>query len=193
MMIPPRMAGQNRSTRTDNFGSFYLPLPPGSYSIQEVDPASFATQALILAPTRELCLQITDDLNRFAKHMCGLNIVPIYGGASIINQIRQVASGAQIVVATPGRMLDMLNRKKVNVSAIRWLVLDEADEMLNMGFKEDLDAILAGTPADKRVLLFSATMPGEIEAIAKSTMRKPESITIGAKNVVRKSHRARIG
>ena len=163
-------------TGTGKTAAFGIPI------IQGVDPALSATQALILAPTRELCLQITDDLNHFARHISGLNIVPIYGGASIMTQIRQVASGAQIVIATPGRMLDMLNRKKVNVSAIRWLVLDEADEMLNMGFKEDLTAILAGTPADKRVLLFSATMPREIEAIAKGTMRNPESITIGSKN-----------
>lgn len=163
-------------TGTGKTAAFGIPI------IQEVDPASFATQALILAPTRELCLQITDDLNHLAKHIPGLNIVPIYGGASIMTQMRQVASGVQIVVATPGRMLDMLNRRKVNVSEIRWLVLDEADEMLNMGFKEDLTAILAGTPADKRVLLFSATMPGEIEAIAKGTMRNPESITVGSKN-----------
>ena len=148
-------------TGTGKTAAFGIPI------IQGVDPALSATQALILAPTRELCLQITDDLNHFARHISGLNIVPIYGGASIMTQIRQVASGAQIVIATPGRMLDMLNRKKVNVSAIRWLVLDEADEMLNMGFKEDLTAILAGTPSDKRVLLFSATMPREIEAIAK--------------------------
>jgi ATP-dependent RNA helicase DeaD len=163
-------------TGTGKTAAFGIPI------IQGVDPSSSATQALILAPTRELCLQITDDLNHFAKHIHGLNIVPIYGGASIMTQIRQVASGAQIVVATPGRMLDMLNRKKVNVSEIRWLILDEADEMLNMGFKEDLNAILAGTPADKRVLLFSATMPGEIEAIAKGTMHNPESITVGSKN-----------
>ena len=163
-------------TGTGKTAAFGIPI------IQSVDPKISATQALILAPTRELCLQITDDLNHFARHIHGLNIVPIYGGANIMTQMRQVASGAQIVVATPGRMLDMLNRKRVNVSEIRWLVLDEADEMLNMGFQEDLNAILAGTPDDKRVLLFSATMPREIEAIAKGYMRKPEAITIGAKN-----------
>ena len=140
------------------------------------------TQALILAPTRELCLQITDDLTQMAKYIDNLNVVPIYGGANIVTQIRQVASGAQIVVATPGRMLDMLNRKKVNVSAIRWLVLDEADEMLNMGFKEELNAVLASTPEEKRVLLFSATMPRGIEAIAHSYMKKPAEITVGGKN-----------
>jgi ATP-dependent RNA helicase DeaD len=163
-------------TGTGKTAAFGIPI------IQKVDPSSSKTQALILAPTRELCLQITDDLNHFAKHIHGLNIVPIYGGANILTQIKQISSGAQIIVATPGRMLDMLNRRKVNVSAINWLVLDEADEMLNMGFKEDLNAILSGTPDHKRVLLFSATMAGEIEAIAQGYMNRPVSITVGSKN-----------
>jgi len=163
-------------TGTGKTAAFGIPI------IQKVDPFSSKTQALILAPTRELCLQITDDLNHFAKHIHGLNIVPIYGGANILTQIRQISSGAQIIVATPGRMLDMLNRRKVDVSAINWLVLDEADEMLNMGFKEDLNAILSGTPDHKRVLLFSATMAREIEAIAQGYMNKPVSITVGSKN-----------
>jgi ATP-dependent RNA helicase DeaD len=163
-------------TGTGKTAAFGIPI------IQKVDQFSSKTQALILAPTRELCLQITDDLNHFAKHMGGLDIVPIYGGASILTQIAQVSSGAQIVVATPGRMLDMLKRRKVDVSAIRWLVLDEADEMLNMGFKEDLDAILSGTPDDKRVLLFSATMAKEIESIAQSYMNQPVAVTVGSKN-----------
>jgi ATP-dependent RNA helicase DeaD len=163
-------------TGTGKTAAFGIPI------IQQIDTSSTKTQALILAPTRELCLQITDDLNHFARHVEGLNIVPIYGGANILTQIRQVAAGAQIVVATPGRMLDMLKRKKVNVSAISWLVLDEADEMLDMGFKDDLNAILSGTPVEKRVLLFSATMPPEIESIARSYMKKPVEITVGAKN-----------
>ncbi|PKN69116.1 MAG: hypothetical protein CVU54_11425 [Deltaproteobacteria bacterium HGW-Deltaproteobacteria-12] len=163
-------------TGTGKTAAFGIPI------IQQIDTSSTKTQALILAPTRELCLQITDDLNHFAEHIEGLNIVPIYGGANILTQIRQVAAGAQIVVATPGRMLDMLKRKKVNVSAISWLVLDEADEMLDMGFKDDLNAILSGTPVEKRVLLFSATMPPEIESIARSYMKKPVEITVGAKN-----------
>ena len=163
-------------TGTGKTAAFGIPI------IQKVDPFSSKTQALILAPTRELCLQITDDLNHFAKHIHGLNIVPIYGGANILTQIKQISSGAQIIVATPGRMLDMLNRRKVDVSAINWLVLDEADEMLNMGFKEDLNAILSGTPDHKRVLLFSATMAREIEAIAQGYMNKPVSITVGSKN-----------
>jgi len=163
-------------TGTGKTAAFGIPI------IQTVDPRSSKTQALILAPTRELCLQITDDLNHFAMHMSGVNIVPIYGGASILTQIKQVSSGAQIIVATPGRMLDMLKRRKVDVSNIRWLVLDEADEMLNMGFKEDLNAILSGTPGKKRVLLFSATMAREIESIAQSYMNNPVAVTIGSKN-----------
>ncbi|MEE9910595.1 MAG: DEAD/DEAH box helicase [Deltaproteobacteria bacterium] len=163
-------------TGTGKTAAFGIPI------IQQIDMASKKTQALILAPTRELCLQITDDLTNMAKYIDNLNIVPIYGGANIVTQIHQVAAGAQIVVATPGRMLDMLNRKKVNVSAIRWLVLDEADEMLNMGFKEELNGVLASTPEEKRVLLFSATMPRGIEAIAHSYMKKPMEITVGARN-----------
>jgi ATP-dependent RNA helicase DeaD len=163
-------------TGTGKTAAFGIPI------IQKVDRSSSKTQALILAPTRELCMQITDDLMRFAKHLEGLNIAPVYGGASIYTQIKQISSGAQIVVATPGRMLDMLKRKKVDVSGIGWLVLDEADEMLNMGFKEDLNAILSGTPEGKRVLLFSATMAKEIESIARSYMKNPAAITVGAKN-----------
>ncbi|MEN6330919.1 MAG: DEAD/DEAH box helicase [Smithella sp.] len=163
-------------TGTGKTAAFGIPI------IQQIDPSSTSTQALILAPTRELCLQITEDLNHFSQYIEGVNIVPIYGGANILSQIKQVAAGAQIVVATPGRMLDMLKRKKVNVSAINWLVLDEADEMLDMGFKDDLNDILATTPRTKRVLLFSATMPGEIENIARSYMKKPMEITVGSKN-----------
>jgi len=163
-------------TGTGKTAAFGIPI------IDQINTASKQTQALILAPTRELCLQITDDLTQMAKYIDNLNIVPIYGGANIVTQIKQVASGAQIVVATPGRMLDMLNRKKVNVSGIKWLVLDEADEMLNMGFKEELNGVLASTPENKRVLLFSATMPRGIEAIAHSYMKKPMEITIGARN-----------
>lgn len=163
-------------TGTGKTAAFGIPI------IQQINTASRQTQALILAPTRELCLQITDDLTNMAKYIDNLNVVPIYGGANIVTQIRQVAAGAQIVVATPGRMLDMLNRKKVSVSAIQWLVLDEADEMLNMGFKEELGGVLASTPENKRVLLFSATMPRGIEAIAHSYMKKPMEITVGVRN-----------
>lgn len=163
-------------TGTGKTAAFGIPI------LSQINASSGQTQALILAPTRELCLQITDDLTQMAKYVENVNIVPVYGGANIVVQIRQVAAGAQIVVATPGRMLDMLKRKKVNVSAIRWLVLDEADEMLSMGFKEELDGVLASTPAEKRVLLFSATMPRGVEAIARSYMKKPVEITVGARN-----------
>ena len=163
-------------TGTGKTAAFGIPI------IQQINTASKQTQALILAPTRELCLQITDDLANMAKYIDNLNVVPIYGGANIVTQIHQVAAGAQIVVATPGRMLDMLKRKKVNVSGIKWLVLDEADEMLNMGFKEELNGVLASTPEDKRVMLFSATMPRGIEAIAHSYMKKPMEITVGDRN-----------
>jgi len=164
-------------TGTGKTAAYGIPI------IQQIDPSSSKTQALVLAPTRELCLQITDDLTHLAQHIDNLNIVAIYGGANIFTQIKQIGAGAQIVVATPGRMLDMLKRKKVNVSTISWLVLDEADEMLDMGFKDDLNAILSGTPDQKRVLLFSATMPREIEAIARSYMKKPKEITVGSKNM----------
>jgi len=164
-------------TGTGKTAAYGIPI------IQQIDPSSSKTQALVLAPTRELCLQITDDLTHFARHIDNLNVVAIYGGANIFTQIKQIGAGAQIVVATPGRMLDMLKRKKVNVSAINWLVLDEADEMLDMGFKDDSNAILTGTPDQKRVLLFSATMPREIEAIARSYMKKPKEITVGSKNM----------
>lgn len=163
-------------TGTGKTAAFGIPI------IQQIDPFSPLTQALILAPTRELCLQITDDLCHISKYIEGLSIVPIYGGANILSQIRQLAAGAQIIVATPGRMLDMLKRKKVDVSTVNFLVLDEADEMLDMGFKDDLNEILSGTPGEKRVLLFSATMPREIERIARSYMKKPVEITIGSKN-----------
>ncbi len=182
MQVIPFLLHQTRDlvtlahTGTGKTAAFGIPI------IQQIDTASRKTQALILAPTRELCLQITDDLTNIAKYISHLNIVPIYGGANIVTQIHQVAGGAQIVVATPGRMLDMLHRKKVDISAIRWLVLDEADEMLNMGFKEELNGVLASTPEDKRVLLFSATMPRGIEAIARSYMKKPMEITVGARN-----------
>ncbi len=163
-------------TGTGKTAAFGIPI------IQQVDPLSTSTQALILAPTRELCLQITDDLCNFSKYIEGMNIVPVYGGANILSQIKHLAAGAQIIVATPGRMLDLLKRKKVDVSVINWLVLDEADEMLDMGFQDDLNEILSGTPSEKRVLLFSATMPREIEIIARSYMKNPVEITIGSKN-----------
>jgi len=164
-------------TGTGKTAAFGLPL------VQTASEESTDTRALILSPTRELCVQIAKDLKSFARFKKFVRVVSIYGGASIDTQIKQLKRGAHIIVGTPGRMLDMINRGKVNVSGIEILVLDEADEMLNMGFKEELDAILENTPSSKRTLLFSATMSREVERIALNYMHDPIEITIGKKNV----------
>jgi ATP-dependent RNA helicase DeaD len=163
-------------TGTGKTAAFGLPMA------HLVDFRKGETQGLILCPTRELCLQITKDLQSFTKYLPGANIVAIYGGASIDNQIRELKRGAQIIVATPGRMLDVIERKKVNLSTVRFAVLDEADEMLNMGFKEDINEILSNTPDTKNTWLFSATMPADVARIAKNFMSNPHEITVGSKN-----------
>ncbi len=163
-------------TGTGKTAAFGLPL------LNMLDTSSKAVQAFILCPTRELCLQITRDLMSFASQMRGVNIVAVYGGASISNQLRDLRRGANIVVGTPGRVNDFVKRGNLDVSNVKWLVLDEADEMLNMGFKEELDAILANTPNDKQTLLFSATMPREIQQISKNYMHEPHEISVGSKN-----------
>ncbi len=163
-------------TGTGKTAAFGLPL------IDLIDNDNRTTQALVLAPTRELCLQITNDLENFSKNVKPLNIVAIYGGASITDQIKKVKRGAHIVVATPGRLMDMMDRKAVNITTIKFVILDEADEMLNMGFKEDIDTILADTPDTKNVWLFSATMPREVRTIASNYMSDPFELTVGAKN-----------
>ena len=163
-------------TGTGKTAAFGLPL------VQLIDFNSKDTRALILCPTRELCMQITKDLQKYTKYIDGANIVAIYGGASIDNQTRDIRKGAQIIVATPGRMVDMLERKRINLQNVKWVVLDEADEMLNMGFKEDLSTILSETPKEKNTWLFSATMPNEVSRIAKKYMTNPHEITIGNKN-----------
>jgi|JI9StandDraft_1071089.scaffolds.fasta_scaffold38419_1 ATP-dependent RNA helicase DeaD len=140
------------------------------------------TQALVLAPTRELCMQITRDLQGFTKYQNGANVVAIYGGASIDGQIREMRKGPQIVVATPGRLVDMIERNIVDLSKIEFVVLDEADEMLTMGFKDDLDMILSQTPKEKNTWLFSATMPNEVQRISRSYMKEPFEVTVGTKN-----------
>ncbi len=139
-------------------------------------------QALVLCPTRELCIQIANDFRNFSRYIPGIKTVAVYGGANMETQIRDIKNGAHIIVATPGRMLDIIRRKKVNINRIGVLVLDEADEMLNMGFKEDLDAILSQTPDDKQTLLFSATMPPEVAEISLNYMVDPYQILIGQKN-----------
>lgn len=163
-------------TGTGKTAAFGFPL------IQKIDPDNRSTQALILAPTRELCLQITNELKLYSKYIPGINTVAVYGGASITEQAREIRRGAQIIVATPGRMQDMINRKLVDISRIQYCVLDEADEMLNMGFYDDMVAILGETPEDKNTWLFSATMPSEVARIAKEFMKKPYDITVGTKN-----------
>ncbi len=163
-------------TGTGKTAAFGFPL------IEKVDSSSRITQGLILSPTRELCLQITNELKNYSKFIPGLHTVAIYGGASISDQAKQIKRGAQIIVATPGRMQDMINRKMVDISNIGYCVLDEADEMLNMGFYEDINAILSHTPKEKNTWLFSATMPKEVSTIAKRFMSAPVEITVGHKN-----------
>ena len=163
-------------TGTGKTAAFGFPL------IQKIDANSRTTQGLILSPTRELCLQITNEIKLYSKYEKNINVVAIYGGASITEQARQIKRGAQIVVATPGRMKDMINRRLVDISKIDYCVLDEADEMLNMGFFEDIKDILSNTPDEKSTWLFSATMPKEVSMIAKKFMHSPQEITVGAKN-----------
>ncbi|MCL6273029.1 DEAD/DEAH box helicase [Muricauda sp. 2012CJ35-5] len=163
-------------TGTGKTAAFGFPM------IQKIQSESRTTQGLILSPTRELCLQITNELKLYSKYVKGLNTVAIYGGASITEQARQIKRGAQIVVATPGRMKDMIGRGMVDISKIDYCVLDEADEMLNMGFYEDIKDILSNTPQEKFTWLFSATMPKEVATIAKKFMHKPQEITVGTKN-----------
>jgi ATP-dependent RNA helicase DeaD len=164
-------------TGTGKTAAFGFPM------IQKIDIKSKKTQGLILSPTRELCLQITNELKQYGQFYKGLNITAIYGGASITDQARSVKKGSQIIVATPGRMKDMINRKLVNISEIKYSVLDEADEMLNMGFYEDITDILSFTPKEKNTWLFSATMPKEVSNIARKFMSSPVEITVGTKNV----------
>ncbi len=163
-------------TGTGKTAAFGFPM------LEKIDIASRTTQGLILSPTRELCLQITNEMKQYGKYCKGLNVVAIYGGSSITDQARDVKRGAQIIVATPGRMKDMISRRLVDISKIQYSVLDEADEMLNMGFKEDITDILSHTPEDKNTWLFSATMPREVATIAKKFMNNPQEITVGNKN-----------
>ena len=163
-------------TGTGKTAAFGFPL------LQKINVDSKTTQGLILSPTRELCLQIANEIKNYGKYCKGLNVAAIYGGASITDQARSVKRGAQIIVATPGRMKDMIGRNLVNISKIEYSVLDEADEMLNMGFYEDITEILSHTPQDKNTWLFSATMPKEVSTIAKRFMHNPQEITVGHKN-----------
>ena len=150
--------------------------------LQKTDAENKETQALILSPTRELCLQIADDLNAFAKYIPGMHIIPVYGGASIQGQIRELKHGVQIIVATPGRLIDLMERGVVHLDNVNNVVLDEADEMLNMGFSDSINAIFDNVPADRNTLLFSATMSKEVEKIAQNYLHDHKEIVVGSRN-----------
>src|SRR3569833_1501799 len=179
--IPVLLTGSNdyvglAQTGTGKTAAFGLQL------LELLDFEENFPQALVLCPTRELCLQITNDIKNYSKKMSNVHVVAVYGGASISDQLRQIKRGVQIVVATPGRMLDIINRNAIDFSRVKYVVLDEADEMLNMGFQEDIDNILSTTPDEKKTWLFSATMPAEVRRIAKKYMTDPYELTMGTKN-----------
>ena len=179
--IPVLLEGSNdfvglAQTGTGKTAAFGLPL------LELIDFKSNKPQALILCPTRELCLQIANDIRNFSKNTPGASVVAVYGGANIMQQLREIRNGVQIVVATPGRMLDIIGRKAIDFSNVKYVVLDEADEMLNMGFQEDINDILSTTPDEKKTWLFSATMPPEVRRIAKNYMENPTELTMGTKN-----------
>jgi ATP-dependent RNA helicase DeaD len=170
-------------TGTGKTAAFAIPL------IQQADAGLRQTQALVLCPTRELCVQVARDITALAKYVKGLKVLAVYGGASIEHQIKSLRRGIQIVVATPGRLHDLIRRGKVDISAVGTVVLDEADEMMQMGFQDELNAILDATPGDRNTLLFSATMPAGVAAIAAKYMRDPREITVGRRNAGAKNVR----
>ena len=163
-------------TGTGKTAAFGLPL------LHLIDTTQKHPQALIVCPTRELCLQICNDLMNFKKHVKGLSVEPVYGGASIVMQIRELRKGVQIVVATPGRLIDLIERKAIDLQKVKYVVLDEADEMLNMGFRDDIDFVLKNTILRESIWLFSATMPTAVRAISKNFMTNPIEVTMGKKN-----------
>lgn len=163
-------------TGTGKTAAFGLPL------LQMIDPKQRHTQAVVLSPTRELCLQIADDLRDFSKYITGINIVAVYGGTSIIDQIRALKHGAQIIVATPGRLIDLMERGKAHLESVEHIVLDEADEMLNMGFLESISRIFEALPDNRQTLLFSATMSREVEKVAKSYLHEYREVVVGSRN-----------
>ena len=163
-------------TGTGKTAAFGIPL------LQKINADDSATQAIVISPTRELCLQIADDLKSFAKYLPAIHIEAVYGGTSIVNQIHALKHGAQIIVATPGRLVDLMNRGVAKLEGVRNVVLDEADEMLNMGFSESINAIFEGVPDDRNTLMFSATMSREIEKIAKTYLHDYKEIVVGSRN-----------
>ena len=168
-------------TGTGKTAAFGLPL------LQLIETGKKFPQALVICPTRELCLQIVNELELFKKHQTGVNVLAVYGGSSISQQIRDIRRGIQVVVATPGRLIDLIERKAINLEEIKYVVLDEADEMLNMGFQEDIEFILQNTPQRDSTWLFSATMPPEIRNVSKRYMQEPVEITVGKKNTANKN------
>ena len=180
--VIPYLLGENNDvvalaqTGTGKTAAFGLPL------LQQIDVKNRVPQSLILCPTRELCLQIAGDLNDYSKYIDGLKVLPVYGGSSIDSQIRSLKRGVHILVATPGRLLDLMERKTVSLSTVHNIVMDEADEMLNMGFTDSINAILADVPKERNTLLFSATMSPEIARISKNYLQNAKEITIGRKN-----------
>ncbi|MGB2996728.1 MAG: DEAD/DEAH box helicase [Ferruginibacter sp.] len=163
-------------TGTGKTAAFGLPL------LQLINISDKFPQALIVCPTRELCLQITNDLSTYSKHIRGVYTEAVYGGASITMQVRNLKKGVQIVVATPGRLIDLIERKAIDLGKVKYVVLDEADEMLNMGFRDDIDFVLKNTVIRESTWLFSATMPPEVRAISKNYMTSPKEITVGKAN-----------
>ncbi|MBQ3961650.1 MAG: DEAD/DEAH box helicase, partial [Muribaculaceae bacterium] len=163
-------------TGTGKTAAFGLP------TLQRIDPEIHEPQALILDPTRELCLQTCSDLTAYAKYMPDVKVLPVYGGSNIETQIKALKKGVQVVVATPGRLIDLINRNVITLKYVRTVVLDEADEMLNMGFVDDINEILAYVPGERKMLLFSATMPREIAQIAKNYMNNPQEYVVGTRN-----------
>ncbi len=163
-------------TGTGKTAAFGLPI------LHKIEVERKLPQAIILCPTRELCLQISKDMESYSKYIKGLKVTPVYGGASIVPQIQLLKSGTQIIVGTPGRVIDLINRKALRLQDIEFVILDEADEMLNMGFKDDLDIILAETPKEKQTLLFSATMPKEVMRISKTYMFSAKTIEVASRN-----------
>ena len=168
-------------TGTGKTAAFGLPL------LQLIKTADKFPQALVVCPTRELCMQIVNELNLFKKHISGLQVLAVYGGTSIGLQIKDLKRGVQVVVATPGRLIDLIERKAINLEKIEYVVLDEADEMLNMGFQDDIEFILKNTPNRESIWLFSATMPAEIRKVSKRYMKEPVEVTIGKVNATNKS------
>jgi ATP-dependent RNA helicase DeaD len=174
--IPPLLAGQDvlgtAQTGTGKTAAFALPI------LARIDPAQQKPQALVLAPTRELAIQVAEAFQKYANHLPGFHVLPIYGGQSYTPQLAALKRGVQVVVGTPGRVIDHLNRGSLDLSQLRCLVLDEADEMLRMGFIDDVEAVLKKVPETRQVALFSATMPAQIKRIAQTYLRQPVEVAI---------------